>query len=64
MLPFIFEPFFRADQSRSRNTGGYGLGLHICKRIMDLHGAEIRLENKKEGTGLVAVLVFRENTEL
>ncbi len=57
-LPFIFEPFYRADQSRSRTTGGYGLGLHLCKRIADLHGAEIRLENKKDGKGLVAYIVF------
>lgn len=37
----IFEPFFRVDRSRSKNTGGYGLGLSICKRIMEAHGAAL-----------------------
>lgn len=57
-LPFVFDPFYRVDESRSRKTGGYGLGLHLCKRITDLHGAEIGLGNKIEGKGLKAVLVF------
>ena len=61
-LPFVFEPFYKVDQSRSRKTGGYGLGLHLCKRIMDLHKAEIRLQNKKEETGLVVLLVFQKNS--
>lgn len=58
-LLLVFEPFYRADQSRSRKTGGYGLGLHLCKRIMDLHEAEIKLENKPSGSGLVASLIFK-----
>lgn len=58
-LPFVFDPFYRVDESRSRKTGGYGLGLHLCKRIMDLHGAEIRLRNKAENKGLKTVLVFK-----
>lgn len=57
-LPFVFDPFYRVDESRSRKTGGYGLGLHLCKRIMDLHGAEIGLGNKKDGKGLIATLTF------
>lgn len=61
-LPFIFEPFYRADPSRSRHTGGYGLGLHLCKRIMDMHEAEIKLSNKKDGNGIIALLVFKSNS--
>ncbi|HCT29903.1 MAG TPA: hypothetical protein DIW31_04045 [Bacteroidales bacterium] len=61
-LPFVFEPFYRVDQSRSRNTGGYGLGLHLCKRIMDLHGAEIKLQNKRDSSGLIVTLTFRNNS--
>jgi signal transduction histidine kinase len=57
-LPYVFEPFYRADHSRSRKTGGYGLGLHLCKRIMDLHHGDIRLENKAGSSGLKAILVF------
>ena len=57
-LPFVFEPFYRVDSSRSRKTGGYGLGLHLCKRIMDLHGGEIKLVNKPDSHGIIASLIF------
>jgi len=41
----LFEPFFRVDRSRSKKTGGYGLGLSICKRIVEAHGGSIAVEN-------------------
>jgi len=37
----IFEPFHRLDSSRSRDTGGHGLGLAIARRVLDLHGAQV-----------------------
>ncbi len=40
----LFEPFFRVDRSRSKKTGGYGLGLSICKRIVEAHGGSIAVE--------------------
>lgn len=44
-LPSVFEPFFRVDRSRSRKTGGYGLGLSIAKRIVEAHGGTIAAVN-------------------
>lgn len=48
-LPQIWEPFYRTDKSRSRDTGGSGLGLYIVKSILDLHGFSYRLENTETG---------------
>jgi signal transduction histidine kinase len=47
-LPHLFEPFFRVDRSRSRKTGGYGLGLSLCERIMLAHGGSIRAKNRPQ----------------
>lgn len=44
-LANIFEPFFRVNRSRSKTTPGYGLGLSICKRIVEAHGGTITAEN-------------------
>jgi len=51
----IFEPFFRIDPSRSKRTGGYGLGLSMCKRIVEAHGGTIHIErNPGRGVAFVA----------
>lgn len=47
----IFEPFFRIDKSRSRSIGGNGLGLAVCKKILNRHRAEIRVtSNRPKGS--------------
>ena len=47
----IFEPFYRVDKERSRENGGSGLGLAFCKKIVELHRGEIKVETKvNEGT--------------
>lgn len=46
----IFEKFYRVEESRSRETGGTGLGLNIAKEIVVLHGGEIQVESGEQGT--------------
>jgi signal transduction histidine kinase len=58
-LPRVFTAFFRGDKSRSRETGGVGLGLTLAKRIVEAHGGTIDVASQPgEGTTLrVAVPV-------
>ena len=56
-LSFVFEPFYRVDQSRSKDTGGYGLGLSLCKTIMEAHNGKIEIASKP-GEGTTISLVF------
>ncbi|MCP8898830.1 ATP-binding protein [Gilvimarinus xylanilyticus] len=48
-LEDIFEPFYRTDQARDRESGGYGLGLAIAQRTVALHGGNISAHNRDRG---------------
>lgn len=54
-LKNIFEPFYRADRSRSRLTGGFGLGLSICKKIVDAHKGVLSILSSP-GKGTEAII--------
>ena len=45
-LPFVFERFYKEDHSRGMNTRGSGLGLHICKILVNLSGGQIHAESE------------------
>jgi len=55
----IFEPFFRVDRSRSKESGGYDLGLSICKRVMEAHGGSVALE-RRNGRGSTFIVAFSQ----
>ncbi|MGE5384445.1 MAG: ATP-binding protein [Betaproteobacteria bacterium] len=57
----VFEPFYRIEASRNRETGGTGLGLTIARGIVQAHGGDIALANRSEGGLEVTLTLPRRN---
>ena len=53
----LFEPFYRVDKSRSREHGGVGLGLALCRQIAHVHGAQMTI-GSVEGAGTTVKITF------
>jgi signal transduction histidine kinase len=53
----VFDPFYRVETSRSRESGGTGLGLTIARNVTEQHGGSITLTNHPEG-GLEVTLML------
>ena len=62
-LPMIFERFYRVDKSRTRATGGSGLGLTIARRIVEAHGGTIEATSQigKGSTFTFSIPIFKES---
>jgi signal transduction histidine kinase len=60
LMASVFKPFVRLDTSRSRDTGGVGLGLYIARELTLRNGGELTLQNRPEG-GLRAELTLPES---
>jgi len=56
-LPRVFEPFYRGERSRNRDTGGIGLGLASVRGVARAHGGSATLDNRPEG-GVIAKVVL------
>lgn len=56
-LPHLTEPFYRVDPARQRKTGGYGLGLYLCRMIAEAHGGKLQIDSQPGHGTTVTVTV-------
>lgn len=57
----IFERFYRVDKDRSRESGGTGLGLSIVRHLVELHGGQVKAENRGDGGAIFTVRLPRRH---
>jgi signal transduction histidine kinase len=48
-LAHLTEPFFRADSARQRATGGVGLGMYLCRLVVEAHGGTLQVRQARPG---------------
>jgi len=63
-LTKVTEPFYRPGQSRSRQSGGFGLGLYLCKQIVEAHQGTIAIANHEETGAVVAVTIPKRQNQM
>lgn len=61
-LDYLFEPFYRVDPARNSQTGGAGLGLSICQRVVTLHGGRVSAGNVQPH-GLLVTIILPQSSE-
>jgi signal transduction histidine kinase len=62
-LPYVFDRFYRVEQSRSRLHGGSGLGLSIVKKLVELHGGTVSIQSKLNiGTRVEVEFIVQAST--
>lgn len=58
-LDKIWQPFYVVDKARSRKNNGAGIGLSICKKIAEIHNADIKI-NSELGKGTEVTIIFNQ----
>lgn len=63
-LPHLTDPFYRVDPARQRKTGGYGLGLYLCRVIAQAHGGTLTIDSTPgQGTVVTVTLPVGGDTD-
>lgn len=62
-IPYVFERFYRSDQSRSRKTGGAGIGLTITKNLVEAHGGTISVTSQLNCGSLFEIILPKDYQE-
>lgn len=55
-LAHLAEPFYRTDSARQRATGGVGLGMYLCRLVVEAHGGRLEVRNAQPGLAITALL--------